>query len=67
MIAFHGHYFLEIETRISIANLHNPYFSEGHMRPIALYEPDGEKLNFYCRMCEPIIWQGMGNVQQIIK
>ena len=28
------------------------------MRPIALYEPGGEKLNFYCRMCEPIIWQG---------
>lgn len=31
------------------------------MRPIALYEPDGEKLNFYCRMCEPIIWQGKVN------
>ena len=28
------------------------------MKPISLYEPGGDKLNFYCRMCEPIVWQG---------
>ncbi|KAL4230676.1 hypothetical protein ACF0H5_011052 [Mactra antiquata] len=30
----------------------------GQMKRIALYDPDVEKMNFFCRTCQPIVWLG---------
>jgi len=39
--------------------------TDGHMKRIALFDPEVETLNFGCRACRPVVWNGRYNIDTI--